>query len=93
MATIIKTTGEKITVEPKNGKDFKLKEMYDHVGTDIVEFLFFEKHLAIFCEEGKMRGKASNAEATLLALKYGWIPILGDHLVGDVLFCRRDQVK
>ncbi len=93
MATIIKVSGELVEVEPNNGSDFTLAELYEHVGTDIVEFLFFRKHLAIFCEEGKMRDKPPNVRATAEALMLGWHPIPGDHLVGDVLFCLRNEVK
>ncbi len=96
MAKIIKTTGEEITVVPKNGKDFDLAEMQEIVGGHIeIVFLGINKEtkklmILVVNEEGKLNRLPFNSKATQL-----YHTCIGpyDVIVGDVLYCEHKQVK
>lgn len=90
-AQVIKVDGTIVEVEPKNGTDFSLAEMYEHTGCSMVQFASAKDgRIIIVDEEGKMFGKEINAAATEL-YKYGDHP--GYELVGDVLICSPEQIK
>ena len=86
MATIYKTSGDIIDVEPKNGKDFKLAELQAIVGGYIEIVYLDSKHIMVVNEEGKIDGLDINVNATNLVDGY-------DIIVGDVLVCESKQVK
>lgn len=92
MARIIKTNGEIIPVEPKNGTDFQLEEMQKIVGGYIQLFYLMndEGEVIVMNEEGKFEGLPVNDKATELAesLLYD-----GDFIVGDVLVCTNKQIR
>lgn len=86
MATIYKTNGGIIEIQPKNKKDFKLKEMQDIVG-GYIEIVYLEDgRLMVVNEEGKVDGLDVNWNATALVGGY-------DIIVGDVLVCNQSQIK
>lgn len=84
MATIIKTNGEMLRVDPKNGKDFKLQELQEIVGGYIECVYINDKIQMVVNEEGKITGLPLNVAASSLA---------GQCIVGDVLVCERKQIK
>lgn len=85
-AYIIKTSGEKKEVKPKNGTDFKLAELQAIVGGYIEVVPTKDGKIMIVNEEGKLHGLELNPKATEL---------LGfpDIIVGDVLVCDDDMVR
>jgi hypothetical protein len=90
-AQVIKVDGTIVEVEPKNGTDFSLEEMYEHTGSSMVQFVNSnDGRFMIVDEEGRLFGKEINTAATEL---YS----LGEHpgyeLVGDVLICSPEQIK
>ena len=91
---IIKTDGTIIEVEPKNGKDFKLKELKDivqgyieivSIGSHLNEKVEREPWCMIINEEGKLIGLSLNEKATEL--------YINDIIVGDVLICPSSMIK
>lgn len=89
MAEIIKTNGERITIQPKNGKDFKLEELKKIVD-GYIEVLYLGDKLMVLNEDGKLLNLPVNAEATKEYMK-----VFGpfDIIHGDVLLCGCDEVK
>lgn len=90
MASWIKSSGEKIEVEPKNGTDFKLGELKGFVGGYIEIILLKDGRIMVVNEEGKLNRLPINDNATLI-----WEEIYGctDVIVGDVLVCKESEIK
>lgn len=84
-AKIYKTTGEVIEVEPKNGKDFKLKELQEIVHGYIELVILSPTEYMVVNEEGHLISLPLNLSATILYKK--------DLIVGDVLICNKSQIK
>lgn len=90
MAQIIKTNGEIIDVEPKNGKDFKLRELQKIVDGYIEIVWSPNDKIMVVNEDGKLRGLETNVEATRIYYNvFGYTDII----VGDVLICDANQVE
>lgn len=94
MATIIKTDGTKQEVTPANGKDFKLAEMYQHIGNgcDMVQAInLADGRMMWMDEESKLKATPppANREATVLLAKAGGMP--GDVVLGNVLSVRGER--
>lgn len=79
MAELIKTNGEVITVSPK-GKTFKLKELYELIGCDLIEIVHIANgRLLVVDEEGKLKDNIEiNKRASMLA---------GCIIVGNAVVC------
>lgn len=90
MAKIYKTNGEIIDIEPKNGKDFQLKELKDIVGGYIETVTLPNDEFMVVNEEGKIMGLPLNVNATeIYHSKIGpW-----DYIVGDCLICKTSQIR
>lgn len=89
MAKIYKTDGTSVSVEPKNGKDFKLDELKEIVG-GYIEVLHLNGNEILVCnEEGKLKGYPLNIEATRIVQEND----ISDYIVGNVLICDTKQVK
>lgn len=90
MATIYKTDGTSVSIQPKNGKDFSLKEMQEIVDGYIEILDLNDGRIIVLNEEGKCNGLPYNHMATLMYRKaYNTL----DFIVGDVLVCDSKQVK
>lgn len=90
MAQIYKTNGEVVEVEPKNGKDFKGKELNKIVGGYFELVQISEDQFMVVNEEGKLNNLPFNEKATdLYQSKLG--PY--DYIVGDCLVCKTSQIK
>lgn len=87
MAQIIKTNGEVVEVEPKNGTDFVYAELTKIVGGYIEIVSVPDGRLMVVNEEGKIQGLAFNKAATDL------YNVPTDFIVGDVLVCAPEQIK
>ncbi len=85
MAKWIKTSGEIVDVQPKNGTDFSLNELQGFVGGYIEVVGLDDGKLMVVNEEGKINGLCINSEATLLS-RY-------DIIVGDVLVCDSREIR
>ena len=84
----IKTSGEIIQVEPKNGTDFQLDELQAFVGGHIEMAQTKDGRYLIANEEGLRKKLPFNALATDYYI-YG----NQSEIVGDVLICDPEQVK
>lgn len=82
-AQLIKANGEKITITPKNGEDFKLDELQSLVG-GYIEIVTMYGHIMVVDEEGLLKHKPYNNVASVIS---------GRPLVGDVVFCTPEMVK
>lgn len=90
-ATIYRTDGEIVEVQPANGKDFRLEELQKIVGGKIQIIECNEEGMImILDEEGKHKNKSFNSEATELVSEV--IPTW-DVIMGDVLVCESNLVK
>jgi hypothetical protein len=85
-AKIICSDGKEITIKPKNGKDFKLKEMQEIVG-GLIEIIHLDNNqIMVINEEGKLENLPFNQKATNIVNN-------SDIIVGDVLVCDSTMVK
>ncbi len=89
MAEIIKTDGQRIEVEPKNGENFTLKEMQDIVGGYIEAVFLLDDMVMVVNEDGKLLDLPYNQLASIRFLEEK-----GYHepIVGNVLICSTDQI-
>ena len=90
MAQLLKSNGETKTVEPKNGTDFELSELQAIVGGYIQVAYLRDDEIMVFDEEGKLKEKDLNLQASL---RYRRDVNPYDSIVGDVLICKTNQVK
>jgi hypothetical protein len=88
MAYIYKTNGDVIKTFPKNKKDFSLKELKEIVGGHI-EVVNLGDDYMVVNEEGKLIGLPFNLNATIV---YQISTKIGEHIVGDVLVCPKNQI-
>ena len=63
MGILIKTSGEKLEVNPADGESFSLKEVQDYVGGYVEIFRVGEKKY-LFNEEGLLLDLPTNTKAT-----------------------------
>jgi hypothetical protein len=91
---IIKTTGEEIKVEPKNGTDFSLQELQKIVGGYVEIVDISENEYMIVNEEGHLVDLAYNKKATEIFKQSRYSKFYRQHeIVGNVLICKRNQIK
>lgn len=76
-AYILRVSGEKIPIVPINQTDFSLEELYGYINCELIEVVYLSDNIMIIDEEGKLRGKEINGQATLLYQR--------DYIVGDVV--------
>jgi hypothetical protein len=91
VAKVIAPDGTITDVEPINGSDFKLAELYAHTQCQIVQMIPMPDGRTMwFDEEGKMNGKEENPTATDMVAK--WL-LPGDYIVGHALVCTKRMVR
>lgn len=79
-------------IEPQNGTDFSLEELYQHVGCSCVQMItLYDDRIMWIDEEGKMKDKPINTMAT--GMFYASGGVVGDYIVGTVFVCDNSQVK
>lgn len=91
MARIIKTNGVEQEIKPKNGKDFKLKELQSFVGGYIEIVDLDNGEIMVVNEEGLLERLPFNSKATKIAKEA--YPGSDMYIVGDVLVCKDEEVK
>lgn len=92
MAKWIKTNGETVEVQPENGRDFSLAELYRYTNGGPIEIVRPDSnrdmdHFIVTNEEGKITGLPPNILATLIYNN----PF--DSIVGDILLCDAEEVQ
>ena len=85
----IKTDGSIVSVNAKNGKDFKLQELQKLVGGYIEIIHLDDERIMVVNEEGKLIGLPTNEKATMMLERFGIV----NYIVGDVVVCRSELVK
>lgn len=93
MGVLYYPDGSTKAVAPKNGTDYQLAELYELLGTDVVQVIPVPRppdHIMILDEEGKLKGAAINSQATHIAAAY---LALGDFIVGVALVTQRKEFR
>lgn len=90
MAVIYKANGERETVFPDNGKDFKLEQLQKIVGGYIDMLGVGGDEIMVFNDEGKLMELPFNREATEIYRKAFQTD---DFIVGDVLVCKDNEIE
>jgi len=86
MATLYTTDGKQHEVKPRNGTDFQLDELYKLIGCEVIEVVAVEgDRLLIIDEEGKLKARPMNTQATILA------DLCGDYIVGNALLVNGEE--
>lgn len=95
MAKLIKVNGKKplgvSKVEPDNGTDFQLQELYELLEVDTIEIVKSSngRHLVVIDEEGKLKpDPVVNGLASILCFPGG-----RDMIVGNALICDTEEIK
>ena len=92
-AKLLKASGEVAEIEPNNGTDFKLDELYKHLQCSLVEVINLNQDdIMVVDDEGKWASKVINVNATKCAQENQAI-IFWDYIVGDAIVCNRKMVK
>jgi|688.fasta_scaffold85641_3 hypothetical protein len=96
MATLITTDNQQVKITPKNGCDFTLEELYQHIGCELVEIIYLNNPgepddlVMIGDEEARLKDASLNALATDLYQK-NWDTQMD--IVGNVILCQNKNFK
>lgn len=93
-AKLLKVSGEVMEIEPKNGTDFKLDELYKHLQCSLVEVINLNQDdIMVVDEEGKWASNnVINVNATMLAQENQAITSW-DYIAGDTIVCNRKMIR
>lgn len=93
-AKLLKANGEVMEIEPKNGADFTLEELYEHLQCGLVEIIALNQDdIMVIDEEGKwVSNNVVNVNATKCAQKNQAITSW-DYIAGDVIVCNRKMIR
>ena len=93
-AFLYETTGAVVEINPKNGTDFSLEDLYEHIGCRVIDILSLNDNnrLMVIDDEGKLNGAEINTTATMIAQNYNVIPIW-DVIKGNVVICDSGMIK
>ena len=93
-ARLLKFSGDVMEIEPKNGTDFKLDELYKHLNCSLVEVINLNQDdIMVVDEEGKLASNnVINVNATMLAQENQAITSW-DYIAGDAIVCNRKMVR
>ena len=93
-AKLLKVSGEVMEIEPKNGTDFKLDELYKHLNCSLVEVINLNQDdIMVVDEEGKWASNnVINVNATKLAQENQAI-IFWDYIAGNAIVCNRKMIR
>ena len=92
-AKLLKASGEVIEIEPKNGTDFKLDELYKHLNCSLVEVINLKQDdIMVVDEEGKYTSNVVSVNATVLAQENRAI-VFWDYVAGDTIVCNRKMIR
>lgn len=87
MATLYKTTGEKVTISPKDGRRFSLEELQLYVGGYVELIRIGRDNYLVVDEEGTLKGLPLNPGATKIVRQLGYT-----HIVGDAVYCKEVEL-
>lgn len=98
MAQLLRPDGTNEEVQPADGKQFKLDELYKLVDCRMIEMVylggFFKDKVMIIDEEGKFSNgghpKPANDQATVVFKSLPRLP--GDYIAGNALVCSLKEV-
>ena len=92
-AKLLKVSGEVMEIEPKNGTDFKLDELYKHLQCRLVQIIHLNKgDIMVVDEEGKWASNnVINVNATKLAQENRAI-VFWDYVVGNAIVCNKKMI-
>jgi hypothetical protein len=85
--TLLRTDGTSTEVQPKNGTNYSLEELYELLGCEMIEVVYTQDNNTILIcdEEGTfVASPQRNHAASRLA---------GCHIVGNVLACHTSRLK
>ena len=93
-AKLLKVSGEVMEIEPENGTDFKLDELYKHLQCSSVEVINLNQDdIMVVDEEGKWASNnVVNVNATVLAQENRAI-VFWDYVVGHAIICNRKMIR
>lgn len=93
-AKLLKVSGEVMEIEPKNGTDFKLDELYKLLQCSLVEVINFNQDdIMVVDEEGKWASNnVVNVNATKCAQENNAI-LFWDYVVGNAIVCNRKMIR
>ena len=93
-AKLLKVSGEVMEIEPKNGTDFKLDELYEHLQCSLVEVINLNQDdIMVVDEEGKWASNnVINVNATVLAQENRAI-VFWDYIAGNAIVCNRQMIR
>ncbi len=98
MAQLLKTDGTIQEIEPQNGKDFSLGELYKAIGCETIEVIYLshetgdDDNILIGDEEARLIDEPEeNPEATRLWVK-AWGRGYGN-LVGNMILCKSKELR
>ena len=80
------------SIEPENGKDFQLKELYKLIECDLIEIIYHDKlingkeYIIIIDEEGKLKESPINYIVTSF-----W-NVSRDFIVGNAIICPKEML-
>ena len=93
-AKLMKASGEVVEIEPKNGTDFSLDELYEHLQCSLVEVINLNQNdIMVVDEEGKWASNnVVNVNATKCAQENKAITSL-DYIAGNAIVCDRKMIR
>ena len=93
-AKLLKASGEVVEIEPKNGTDFKLDELYKHLQCSLVDVINLNQDdIMVVDDEGKLTSNnVVNVNATKLAQENQAI-IFWDYVAGDAIVCNKKMIR
>lgn len=93
-AKLLKVSGEVMEIEPKNGRDFKLDELYKLLQCSLVEVINLNQDdIMVVDEEGKwVSNNIVNVNATKCAQENQAITSW-DYIAGDAIVCNRKMIR
>ena len=93
-AKLLKASGEVMEIEPKNGTDFKLDELYKHLQCRLVQIIHLNKgDIMVVDDEGKLASNnVVNVNATTLAHENQAITSW-DYIAGNAIVCNRKMIR
>lgn len=90
MATLFKVGEKPKTIEPKNGSDFQLEEVWDLIGGYVQVVTLHNGEILLCDEDGLLKQLPFNSKATDYVAKHCVYPHM---IVGTALVCKSKQFK
>ena len=90
MATLMRVGEKPKTIEPKNGSDFQLEEVWDLIGGYVQVISLYADYIMLVDEDGLLKQLPLNSEATAWVERHCDYPHM---IVGTALVCKSEQFK